>query len=173
MSYVVKRMTDVLEAHLLEEVTQSTSPVRSFYLRPPSGGSRRATLLTFTPEGIAIQGDLCPGTDGALAKGFDLAWFEGDVSEEDLCDAFLKKGFQLLAAARDLRTSRYAENSYLARLADLAEFGHVDEDHLRRALFEAGLSFQEVDQIGYDFPLDDAGWLCAIQRRFKALRAAA
>lgn len=171
--HVTQHMTESLQGHQLEELTPPSSPVRSFYLRPPGGGQRMSTLITFTPEGMSIQGDIQPGEDGVIApKGFDLAWFEGDLLAESLCEAFLSKAFYMDAAVLDLRSGRWAENAGLQKVADRAEYGLLDEESLRRELFEAGLTYTEVELVGYDYPPVSTGWLCAIHRRFRELRGA-
>lgn len=173
--YVRQHMVEALAHHQLDELTPPGSPVRSFRLWSPSLGETLSTLLTFTPEGIVVQGDLRPGEHGAMSgKECDLEWFEGARTEEEVCEAFLQETWQAEVAARDLRTLTSPDPAHARALEVFASkvelSGLEDEASVRRTLIALGFSPSKYGRVGYDYPLGDAGWLCAIQRRFAALR---
>lgn len=175
--YVTPHMVEALEHHALDEVTPPGSPVRSFYLMDADFGMQGSTLLTFTPEGIIIQGDRRPGENGVVSsKDYTLDWFCGDLAEPDVCEAFLQKAWQPTVAVEDaralLRTRTFDATTTLCLDLMLAqvEDGVLDEAQLRERLLPYGFSRAEVDAVGHDYPLGDAGWLCAIQQKFASLR---
>ena len=74
----------------LEEVCM-TDRVKSWYIK--QNGSRvRTTLITETPEGLAITGDFAP-SDGVHSRGgyYSAKWFAGELSSDYLCEKFLRK----------------------------------------------------------------------------------
>lgn len=198
MSYVMKHMTEGLKDHVLEEFPAGEK-IRAFYLKKKDGGRMMSTLILFTPEGIWIGGDLCPtpgvGVRGVMsAYGYDIGWFASDQPDERyLCSKFVGEVWQLEAAVKDCEDfARDAINEMKRARKD------DDRDEARRQLREArrwravrdalgdeatvetcydALCEQKVldggDSIpGYDYPWADAGWLCAIQRRFSELMKA-
>ena len=164
MSYVEPHMTKALADHTLREITPEGSPVRAFYLER---NRRRAmsTLITFTPEGIHINGDLSPGARSATTiRYYGVEWFAREHSEDYLCSKFLDKEWQEEVALRDL-TSLAATDP---RVNDFIEEGLIQED-LREMAEELGMDLEDISHIGYDYHLGHAGWLVAIQRKFAEL----
>lgn len=53
----------------------SCGEITAFYLRESPDTRIMSTLVLFTPEGIVITGDLCPGRNGVIIRGYDLSWF--------------------------------------------------------------------------------------------------
>src|SRR5579885_1302548 len=102
MSYVSQRMMDDLKDHVLEEFSAGEK-IRAFYLRHPDRkkyGRLESTLLLFTPEGIVLMGDMCPGgprNQGSISdRGCTPEWFAA-LSQDDqsyLCARFLAKEWQ-------------------------------------------------------------------------------
>lgn len=96
---LLKCFTDMVHDHILIE-QGSTDRIRSFYLKHKDRqvyGRMQSTYFLFTPEGIIITGDLCPGNDsrnsGVHAFGYDLHWFAGRLSESYLCEKFLTESW--------------------------------------------------------------------------------
>lgn len=137
-------------------------------------------LITFTAEGIVIQGDLTPGQNGVISVcGYCLAWFADRKSEDYLCEKFLRKEFVPELALRSFRE----------RVLMYRRDGSIPKDRAREAFdwiassggdgmpaeefFEAywGCFRDSPDGCGYGYNPADAGWLCAIQQRFAALYA--
>ena len=75
-----------LKDHTLEKVLdhpaeKEKNHFEAYYLRPPEGGRMMSTLITFTPEGIVIMGDLCPDGSGVIScYGYGRKWFVGKLS---------------------------------------------------------------------------------------------
>lgn len=175
MSYAQPHMVEALKGHVLQEITPPGSLIRGFRMGPPDGSRRMSTLLTFSPEGIIILGDLRSGDRGLISDhDVGLGWFCGDVPENDLCEKFgLRPEWQPEAAARDLRhLAQRIDPLEAIRLVGIREgidAGAIEEDGLRQGLQHLGFDRKLVADIGYDFPLADAGWLVAIQRKFAEL----
>lgn len=98
---------DMLKNHFLEEVLDSPK-FQAFYLKEPGLGRMQSTLILFTPEGIIITGDLCPGNDprnsGVTSSlGYGINWFAGKLSPCYLCEKFLSEGFHKEIAGLDCR----------------------------------------------------------------------
>lgn len=83
-----------------------TDRIRAFYLKPSDNldGRMESTYFLFTPEGVNILGDLCPGNDGrnsgVHAFGYSLGWFAGRLSHSYLCEKFLEERWQYKLAAQ-------------------------------------------------------------------------
>lgn len=96
----------MFEKHFLEQVLD-TEKFKAFYLKEPGMGRMQSCLILFTPEGIIICGDLCPGNDprnsGVHAFGYGLTWFAGHLSSGYLCEKFLSKEWHKELAIEDCR----------------------------------------------------------------------
>lgn len=179
---ILARMTE----HELFEITAPDATVRAFYLKKP-GTRIEATLITFTPEGIAVQGDQTPSTNGNVsALGYGLAWFAGRKDPDYLAEKFLSKRW-VWESARDHMHSLAEQYETNAKDED----GTVDDDAAKQAkecrriiveldartsqhefvemLQEAGFDY---DGEGWDYDPREVALLSAIQRRFAALYAA-
>lgn len=171
-SYVTPEMTANLASYEVEELSRPGWQARCFLLRPKTwDGKSKYLFLTFTPGGIALQGPLLCGLRGRGVlsdPGKSFAWFMSDLAETDLLPTFLDVTWQFEVAERDLRdlaASVPEKASFYLHLADrLRDECEPDEKGLLRILIEQGCP--DFDQVGYDYPLTDAGWLCAAQRRF-------
>lgn len=148
------RYEEHLKDHILEQVLDAEK-FKAFYLKNPKYGRMDSCLIMFTPEGIGILGDLCPGNDsrnsGVHAYGYGLEWFVGRLSWSYLCEKFLCKEWNAEVAADDCR--RRAERvmlgetqdfnhdatleGILSERADLAETIRDLRSDLRRKLAEA------------------------------------
>lgn len=97
---------EMFAQHHLEQVLD-TETFKAFYLKETGMGRMQSCLILFTPEGINICGDLCPGNDprnsGVHAFGYGLNWFAGELSWSYLCEKFLSKEWHKELAIEDCR----------------------------------------------------------------------
>jgi hypothetical protein len=195
MSYVKPSMKDALKNHVLEEALPQTEEFRAFYMKEPGQGRMMSTLFIFTPEGIVIMGDLCPGgpnNQGSISDyNYGLAWFSGRLSEHYLCSKFLRQEWQAEAALEwigehikdighddgpgfDDDNTADSKKKHKAKVEEFREIerdllgGEMGESHFRDDLERAGYSVDD-ELPGYDYPRKTAGWLCALQQRFSEL----
>jgi hypothetical protein len=104
-------MSEALAGHELTVVLESEK-VKVYRMANPHSSCFR-TQITFTPEGIAIQGDIGMGANQGgvctVSGYYGLRWFStgnglgGPKTESYLCEKFLRKTWQHRAAERDLR----------------------------------------------------------------------
>jgi hypothetical protein len=176
MSCIEPHMKESLKDHVLVPVLPHKGAWASFYLRKPGEGRMMSCLITFTPEGIVIQGDLTPGRNGNVSVlGYGLDWFAGQLSEDYLCEKFLERRFSrertvqaiketILEKRRQGDIGRLDARLFWNELRDDPEAG---EEGLYNFISE------RLDGDGEDMRQDynkgEAGWLCAIQQRFSAL----
>ena len=66
-----------------------------------------STLITFTPCGIVLQGDLTPERNGSASRGYGEEWFSGDLYPDYLAEKFLQKRWVPEEALKKFR--RYLE----------------------------------------------------------------
>lgn len=166
-------------------VLSPVDQVRAFRLEIPGEGRMESTLLIFSPEGITITGDLCPGLRGVCsAYGYDEAWFAGRLSSGYLCEKFLRTDWHAKLAAEEIRDPEWWGREHIresgasskdiaARLLDLDELadeldaGEVDAQDMVDRLAEKGITDAEgMPGVGYD--PHEADLLVAIQQRFAA-----
>lgn len=111
---------ETFKNHYLERALDSEG-FKAFYLKEPGMGRMQSTLFLFTPEGIIITGDLCPGNDsrnsGVQAFGYGLSWFSQPLSEHYLCSKFLCEEFR-----RELAAERCREIAYDIMRGDTGRF---------------------------------------------------
>jgi len=170
-------MKEALKDHILEELPGSDQ-LKAFYLKKPGEGRMLSTLFVFTPEGIVVMGDLCPGgprNQGSISVyNYGLAWFSTELSEHYMCGKFLGEVWQsevALGWVRDNRKELVAEGisqDDLIQLEASLEGGEMSEQDFRQDLEAAGYECDDGVP-GYDYDLDEAGWLCALQQRFSEL----
>jgi hypothetical protein len=168
-----------LAAHRLE-VVGDTPAVKVYRLAAP-GTRMMSTQIAFTPEGIGIGGDFCPGGHGVWsAYGYGLNWFRGSLSGDYLASKFLTRGWVPEYAAASIR--EWADDADTERTAEQREglrelAGQVDNDNM-----EPSEMRDRLRDLGEDCDDGIPGWawdprdhaaLIAIQRRFADLWAAA
>lgn len=152
-TYIVQHMKESLKDHVLVEVP--TGDIRTFYLKRPEKSRMMSALLIFSPEGIIICGDLRIGDHGVVSDyGYGLDWFAGELGEDYLCSKFLKREWQ----------------------SEVAMAWAEDEHDTHPQPFDTEQEFLNIygmelagDGVGYDYSPAAAGWLCAIQQRFREL----
>lgn len=198
MSYVTPAMKDALKNHVLEE-QPAGGKFRAFYMKEPGQGRMMSTLFVFTPEGIVIMGDLCPGgpnNQGSISNyGYGIEWFSKKLSEGYLCGKFLREEWQAEAALEWVldHIEEIQRGEHDGEFDDAAKQGKADIDGARKteiekfreierdlgggemdatrfydALISIGHSIDD-DLHGMDYPINTAGWLCALQQRFSEL----
>ena len=166
----------------LEEVCM-TDRVKSWYIK--QNGSRvMSTLITETPEGLAITGDFVP-SDGVHSRGgyYSAKWFAGELSSGYLCEKFLRKGMHLEdnlpRLKREIRDGYFLGcyevsgdiESFIEKLESIEE-----DPGWESRLLEVTQDFVERDDVyelldGYFCSYDkrDSMVLVAIQRAFSML----
>jgi hypothetical protein len=194
---VTPHMTEAFASHTLQCVVET--PIQCYLMR------RKAdifylTWITFTPAGIAIQGDCTPGGNGTVSvfsSAYDLPWFAKELAPSYLAEKFLKKSFHRELAQEALRNpidhglvddpedpaflkspcgDEKADRRRAAQLAELAYSLGSDVEYDRRwlceQLDELGYHSDSYGHIGCDYDPGELGWLCALQRCFVRLYAA-
>ena len=180
MSYVTPQMRESLKNHVLEEALPQTGAIRAFYLKEPGQGRMMSTLFVFTPEGIVICGDLCPGgpnNQGSISNfKYGIGWFSGKLSEGYLCEKFLAREWQIEVAEEwcrdhiaELKKEAAEDHKPVENLEEWEELlndlegGEIGNERFHEALQDIDY---DIEDEGYDYPLNTAGWLCALQQRF-------
>ena len=177
-SCIDPHMRQSLAGHVLEQVLD-TEAFKAFKLRKPGDGRMMSTLITFTPEGIVIQGDLTPETNGTVScYGYGLKWFSGRLSEDYLCGKFLQMKFvpefvepgfkrDIISKRRDGELTKDGARELWDSIRWMGEI--TPENVYRFWADELGHEDGEGCP-GYGYEPGEAGWLCAIQQRFAELR---
>jgi len=192
-SFVTPNMIKSLERHALKAIHKSDQ-FQCYRMGRPGTGIY-AVYITFmchgadpagvTPRGkmIVLTGDIsfCDQTNAVASHyGYDFEWFSDQLSERYLCEKFLRKCWSKEAAMRDIKDEareirenkesdagdlhRAGELETLARDIEVGEMGEGD-------VYNAYMEINRTDDydIGYDYPLAEAGWLCAVQQKFREL----
>ena len=172
-------MAEALEHHTLKQILD-TPKFQSFYMEIPGKGRNMSQLLTFSPEGITIQGDLTPGRNGNVScLGYGIGWFRGRLSEDYLCEKFLELGWTPELAEKDLRNrlkdisdgietvEKPYEVEQIEQLADDCNYGDLGMESFRDSWML--ISNDQEWLPGWGYNLREKGWLCAIQQRFAQL----
>lgn len=187
MSRVDLHMLESLKNHVLEEVAGAPFPM--FKLHQP-GTCVYFIRLTFLPEGIVITGDMmwgggnCALNGRALcsSSGYGVGWFSGKLSEDYLCEKFLRpnqwsRERALEAALDEIRQARRdgdrdAVHSW-AKIVRLLRGSYDDDASFAMHDLMVDEGMETADGLpGYGYDDASAGWLCAIQQTFARLRAA-
>lgn len=101
---VQDHMREALANHELKCIAED-GKVQVWTLRRPNEGAFRVQV-TFSPEGIAIQGDIGfgPNQGGVCSDmGYGLNWFGSPKSESYLCEKFLRQTWQAKVAVQDIQ----------------------------------------------------------------------
>lgn len=174
MTYVTDDIRNLFDNHVLELIQEGK--ITGYYLREP--GTRNClVLLTFSPEGITIAGDLTPETNGSVSTyGYGLDWFSRQSSEGYLCEKFLTQRWLPELAAAELRDpggwfrEQVVDDNQMIELKLLAnslEVGECGAFESIERLDDIGIECQDVPGFGYD--PKEASVLCAIQQTFRRL----
>ena len=148
-----------LEDHRLEVVLESDK-IQSYLKRP--GDRAMSTLITFTPEGIALQGDLVPSLHGDVALFYDVGWFSKLKSKDYLCSKFFSKTFVPSKAIASLE-EEFKDNPHAMRGLEHYPI-RTPEDVCD--FLDDYLEGEEWDEIGMGYDPDKADLLYAIHKAF-------
>jgi len=162
-------LRESLANHRLVELVRTTEAVVFSLQR--EGTRNMSTMITFTREGIVLQGDLTPQTYGSVsAKGYGERWFASKLSVSYLCEKFLQRKFRLELFKHALGDSGWRcaagiseENAN--QIASETELECGCDAYGK--LMDLGLDPDTVPGVGYD--PREADVLCEIQRRFAEL----
>lgn len=145
MKREVKEILEGFKDHVLEEIP-SGERIKTFYLKIPKT-RMGSCLILFTPEGIAIMGDMTPGRAAVSTLGYGLDWFASELGWDYLCSKFLEKEWvaeyaidYCRDAARDIRRGKHDDDAYGSELQKAGDLrgGLVEEIlDLRRDLRES------------------------------------
>lgn len=182
-----------LEHHVLDRVAKAEG-VEVWTMRRPNDSAYRVQV-TFTREGICIQGDISLGEGGhgiCSAIGYAQGWFTGygKLSEDDLLSKFMEKRWcpSTVQAELDAHAKQAAEDAkpddegntdelevkQAAAWATLAEEWNEDEygvHWLHERAGDLGITDFWDYGIGHTYDPTVAPWLVAIQQRFAELYA--
>lgn len=178
MTCVTASVKESLKNHILEQVLDSEK-FKAFYLKDPAQGRQMSTLLTFTPEGIVIMGDFCPGgprNEGVISSfGYDLGWFASEKSEDYLCGKFLKQEWNCQSALawlvenkKDILAEPEVSKDVLEDVEAYLSAGDMLEGDFMAEMEEAGYDISD-DAPGYDYDPHTAAVLCGLQQKFSEL----
>jgi hypothetical protein len=182
----IAQVRERLTEHTLDELTPPDGKVRSFRMSKP-GTRIDSTMITFTPEGIAIQGDLTPGANGVVSRGKSLEWFAGQLGHDYLAEKFLTKewveedaadGMREVAEDIEREATEIEEEKERALFVERAQrfreiADQLDDDGMMfhefvEDLDELGIQYESE---GHAYPPNDVVLLAAIQQRFAELYA--
>jgi hypothetical protein len=181
------------DGHCLSLVYGSPDTLFQFWRMARPGATHFLVQVSFSPEGIAIQGDCVLGENGSgvctrHAKG--VHWFASQLSRDYLCGKFLTKRWRPEVAEEDINTliqeltkelgEQEAQGQSIAltrrQLTTARQF--LDENNLKEMspgsfsqlwASECPDIFNDDESIGYGFDPCEADLLCAIQERFRQL----
>lgn len=147
---LLKSFTDMLKDHFLIE-QGGTDRIRAFYLKHKDRqiyGRMQSTYFLFTPEGIIITGDLCPGNDnrnsGVHAFGYNFDWFVSRLSEDYICSKFLDESWHEELAGEWC----HEKADEITRGIRDDEFGTLTEArHKRRMLLYEAVEFRHSTKV--------------------------
>ena len=172
MSYVTKEMLDSFADH---ELTWEYEAGQFAVWRLARPGTRvMCVQVSFSPEGIAIQGYLTPerGRNGCMScRGYGLNWFTNETPEGLLCEKFLTTRWVPSIAIAELYQlaglyRKSARKDGINALAASVEDGECEAEGVRRTLSELYGNDWDDEIPGYGYDPDEAGWLCATHRTF-------
>lgn len=182
MGYVTDSMRREMAGHVLKPLGSGGTELYSLN-RP--GTIVYSVYIAELAGRLCITGDVCLGANDrgvVSAPGYGIGWFSGELSESYLCEKFLRREWQWDAAVESIRQSieqdaRDGEGWWLSRAAELEAFiAHPSWMHDEPNLSEyygrmADLGCEDDEMPGFDYPRGQAGWLCAIQQRFRELKS--
>ncbi|HUU59755.1 MAG TPA: hypothetical protein VMZ50_09435 [Phycisphaerae bacterium] len=177
MTYATDSMRRDLERHRIE-VVQDDERLRCFWLREPGEWCMSVLVTELPSRQIALTGDLTfGGRNGIVSdRGYGLGWFGGRLGEDYLCEKFLSEKWSRERAAKWCRWHRddikYDADQFETWKAlceierDLTQWEEIrTPEELYDALIPIGMADGDVPGYGYDE--NHAGWLCAVQQRFR------
>lgn len=138
----ISRLLDEMKGRRLTSVC-ATLAVKSYRMATPEERSF-SVLVTFTPEGIVLQGDITPTRYGTCScTGYGLDWFVQPMEADYLAEKFLQ--------------TRYVHE--LAREAFLQDIREHNEDADGPDKIDEQLYMQRWDKELYEEDAEEAGEL--------------
>lgn len=143
-------------------------------------------LITFSPSGITITGDITPTRNGSCStRGYSINWFAGKLYCDYLAEKFLEKKWLPGEAADELedpnsywreslsesdRTERDREQALEGLQALITELrgGDIGPERFADRMEEIGFELYE-GLPGYGYDPSEVAWLSAIQQTFAEL----
>lgn len=178
MSYVTEQMRKELAGHTLKPADRG-----GFHMGRPDDCAYAVDIGEFARR-LVITGDIRLGANDyglVSAHGYGTHWFAGQQSEAYLCEKFLQQEWQWDAAVEGIRWAiefdaeeddegwwRPHAPELEAYMADPG-WRHDEPDYMDYYDHMTGLGADGCDLPGMDYPRVQAGWLCAIQQRFREL----
>ena len=180
MSYVTDYMRTELKTHRLVQLLDGAMPL--YRMGRADTGTYVMYIAAFANR-LCLAGDVRLGANDqglVSAPGYTVAWFKGSLSEGYLCEKFLRQEWQWDSAVEAIQS--YIESE----AADGGGWWSEHTDALREFIaapdwnydtpnamefYERMISLGHTgDELpGQDYPRIQAGWLCAIQQRFREL----
>lgn len=190
------QLTCIIDVHTEVPVAAADYPkwrqLCCFRLGRPST-SIHAMYLLFTPVGIVLTGDTIlsehNGRGIVSDPGYNLGWFGSKKSEHYLCEKFFRRQEwefkDCLAQLREWAGLGEDEPYFVddpekriafRKLVLEIEANGFGEWESADKIYDAMAQIDCHDLLdegvpGYDYPRQEAGWLCAIQQRFATLCA--
>jgi len=171
-----QRTNECFNKHVLEEVNTT----RTFKLSVPGEGRMMSCYITFTDEGIVINGDITPTGNGvcSVTGGYGIEWFSSPKAAGYLAEKFLHKKW----CPREVIEILEDEDDWVQetiRDLDPDRFYHLSEqveyiidglnDNMSEYEFIASmqeLGFDMDDPPGYTYDVNEVAWLHSIQKKF-------
>jgi hypothetical protein len=144
-SRINRHMTEALAGHVLKCILD-TEKVKVFRMYRPGTGIYRVQI-TFTPEGTAIQGDICLGRNQhgvCSSMGYGLSWFSKKLGEGYLCEKFLRKEWQQDVAEEDVKYQLEQATAEWKAAVD-EELASLPEEEREKAQAAGSLATDERD----------------------------
>ena len=181
MSYINDGHRTILSRHELRLVTEDLSQKTSIWSLQAPGTREYSALISFTPEGMAITGDIrikSNGVHSAPGSGCTLAWFRGHLNEDYLIEKFdldstwdqERAWWDLVDIIKqlDIHDDAHMLRQLVPIAGDLASVT-VDHDTFLKRIEMTGYEDTDRSLPGWGVAVTQAGWLCAIQWKFKEL----
>jgi len=165
---------DPFETHELQVLVE-TDKVQVYRLAKP-GTRIDSVQITFSPEGIAIQGDQCVAGNGVCSSyGYGRGWFAGQLAPSYLAEKFFPTEWVpalLEGNLRDAVADRDAWGLTPAQIDDVLELLESNDGLHQAEVMNALDWWDDIWELGIGRDPNYVRRLSAIQRAFAAKYAA-
>jgi hypothetical protein len=162
------------------DIIEEGEHFKLYYLHKPNT-SMGSVYIAFSKRYILIFGDMTPSYNGDVSRiGYGEDWFSGELSEDYLCEKFLRKGWHKEHAIRYLEDESCLEylfgedcvdektKTIVSDIISELEDGEMDATRLYDRLTDEGIVLDEgVPGWGYD--PQESSVLHEIQKKFSEL----
>lgn len=174
----VSEQLESVRGRILENVRgEDGKSTDMWYLRYPDQRAQ-STLIIFSPEGIVITGDLCPGDNRGVVSdyGYGLSWFVQELNPYYLAGKFLRKKFVFDVADETFRAmvkDAFDNKEFSVAEEAICEWEEVDPENPIEAVEMCRRHFGEegCESFGMGYDPKEMKMLVATQRQFAALYA--